>query len=471
MNKFKCFGLLVFLVMAAVCISGCNPNQVTEQHEAKAKDGYREMNGQEFIFRGSIISPDPRDYTAEEAAAAKRNSSTISLEQEAMMEACAAVEQNTNCKILRKNFDSGMSASSFAAAYAAGQADTDFFYHEIRFARDLYISGYIEPVHNLEDIDSTDYEKWGNRDKQMSTTYKGVLYGLPCVGSNYFPYPYYYYGILLCKNDVYASFGLDTTPQEMIEAHNWTFDKFSALLPQLYDNSGSEPVYALVHSGLPIFAVYANGGDKVVREKNKYIFGYTKPEAIRAMEWAKSVYNMSDCARESDGNSLKSFYKGNIVFFLTNGYRLFGDIASNTSDYSWLPFPYGPDAEYGSTFSVYSTAQDGVIAIMKGNHNQRVQDTGYIVNLLFDATPHFGKTGYQKYIYRNYFDDGDTDSFHVYLEQAKNVHYDYSLELGTVNDELLEKLSMAMKTSSSVANVMESVKDAVNQKLDEELND
>lgn len=53
---------------------------------------------------------------------------------------------------------------------------------------------------------------------------------------------------------------------------------------------------------------------------------------------------------------------------------------------------------------------------------------------------------------------------------GRNMHYDYSLELGSVNDEIISRISAAMKSSGSVSNVMESVKDAVNDKLDEELN-
>ena len=474
MRMGKCYVMLLFVILVCAVLSACTPGDGPEDDQQGAKEGFREMNGQEFIFRGSFINPDPRDYTDEEAAeAARAEVETVSLEQEAMMEACAVVEENTNCRIVRKQFDEGFTSSSFAAAYAAGQSPTDFFYGEIRFARELYVSGYIQPITDIEAIDNTDYEKWGNAEKQMATSYKGTLFGLPCVGSNYYPYPYYYYGILVCKNDVYESFGLDTTPQEMIENKKWTFSNFADLLPNLYDDSGTEndKVWAFAHSGLPMCAVYANGGNKVVKEKGEYVFGYTQPAALRALEWAKSIYGLTDCAKESDEKALSDFYDGKIVFLMTNGYRMFGDITYNTSNFSWLPFPYGPDVEYGSTCASYTTAQDGIISIMKGQDAQKVQDTGYIVNLLFDATPHFGKDGYQNYLYRSFFDSGDESSFEVYLDMGRNMHYDYSLELGSVNDEIISRISAAMKSSGSVSNVMESVKDAVNDKLDEELND
>src|SRR5699024_2792700 len=145
-------------------------------------------------------------------------------------------------------------------------------------------------ITDIEAIDNTDYEKWGNAEKQMATSYKGTLFGLPCVGSNYYPYQYYYYGILVCKNDVYESFGLDSTPKEMIENKKWSFSNFADLLPNLYDDSGTEndKVWAFAHSGLPMCAVYANGGNKVVKEKGEYVFGYTQPAALRALKWAKS---------------------------------------------------------------------------------------------------------------------------------------------------------------------------------------
>ena len=474
MNKKRIVWLVLVILSAFTFFSACQKNNVIDQgSEGHAADGFRDMEGKEFVFRGGVIPKNPRDYTDEEAAeAAKQETKTPSLEEEKMLEAVDTAEKNMNCKIIRRDLSG--SASEFAASYATGQSPTDFFYSEIRFARDLYIAGYIAPINDIEAIDPSNSEKWGNENKLMSTTYKGVLYGLPCVGSNYYPYPSLYYGILMCNMDTFNSFNYDVTPREMIENGQWTFSGFLDLLPNFYTPSESgdttNSYFSFVHSGLPICAVYANGGDIVVKKRNKYVFGYGEPNAIRALEWASRIYNTEGTAEGGD-IGLKQFANNQVTFYMTSGYRAFQEISQQVKNYIWLPFPYGPDVEYGSTYTSYTTYQDGIMAFMKDTDPQRVQDAGYVMNVLFDPTPHFGKEGYDRYLYRNFFNDGDTESFQIYKDLSANMHYNYQIEMG---DELFNRftdtLNTAMYSNSSIANSISTVESLINMKLDEEMN-
>ena len=246
------------------------------------------------------------------------------------------------------------------------------------------------------------------------------------------------------------------------------------MLPKVYTNDSTNKIWAFVHGDLPITAVYANGGDKVIKNsRGKYVFGYTQPNAIKALEWAKSIYAMSDIATTSgDEVGLQQFYDDRIVFMTTNGYRVFGDFTYYCDNYSWLPFPYGPDAEYGKTYTAYKTYKDSITFLLKNADPQRVQDAGYVFNELFEPTPYFGKEKYNQYLYRNYFNDGDEESFKVYVDQAAHMKYDYSLEItDSLNTELFSKISTAMSASGSVANVVSSMAETINAKLDKAMND
>ncbi len=472
----KCFFAVFAIVFTVFFVLSACSKQETELHiEGQAWDGYRDMEGQEFIFRNAIMPANPRDYTEEEAEEAKKNAATteISLEEEKMLEAVDLVEQKLNCKIIRKSLSTS-SASEFAASFAAGQSPTDFMYGEIVFAQDLYLAGYVVPIDEIEAIDKTNYEKWGNADRQMATTYKGVLYGFPTIGSDYYPYAHRYYGILLMNNDAYNSFNLDSTPQEMLENGEWTFSGFQELLPKVYTNDSTDKIWAFVHGDLPVLAVYANGGDLVVKNnRGDYVFGYSQPNALRALEWAKSIYSMTDIATTpTDDAGMDQFYEDRIVFMTTNGYRVFSDFTYNCDNFSWLPFPYGPDAEYGTTHTAYKTYRDSITFLLRNEDPQRVQDAGYVFNELFEPTPYFGKEKYNQYLFRNYFNDGDEASFKVYLDEAANMRYNYSLEItDELYTEVFGKISGAMSGSSSVANVIASVADAVNAQLDKTMND
>ena len=102
-----------------------------------------------------------------------------------------------------------------------------------------------------------------------------------------------------------------------------------------------------------------------------------------------------------------------------------------------------------------------------------VQYKGQSVSEKFFRSGGKGKArGTVAYLFRNYFNDGDEASFKVYLDEAANMRYNYSLEItDELYTEVFGKISGAMSGSSSVANVIASVADAVNAQLDKTMND
>jgi len=470
MKKGKFILFVILCILFFVLMSACAEVSV-ENNSGQAAEGYRDMNGQKFYFVGSVIPKNERDYTDEELKTLTGN--TLTLAQEAMMDHALVVEQNTNCMIVMEGLG-GNNSANFAAAYAAGEMKADFIHCEIQFARNLFISEVIAPISELEAIDPTDYEKWGNDEVLMSTTYQGELFGFPCIGSNYYPYPLIYYGTMLCKTSAFDSFGLDTTPREMIENGKWTFDGFADLLPQLTSGSTEDDskIYSFVHSNLPFCSVFANGGSVVTYERGEYVFGYTKKNAITALEWAKSIYRTDGCSEVGafSGADISGFIDDRVVFMLTNGNRVFNDVSNGTAGYIWLPFPYGPDVEYGSTVAGFSQGIDSVVSVMKNPDPQRTQDSAYVMNELFEPTEYFGKTGYDDYLFRYYFDDGDTASFNTYKTQGMQRHYIYFFELDKAWGSFTEYLGNSMTSSGSVINYMSAVEGAVNSALDKTMN-
>lgn len=71
----------------------------------------------------------------------------------------------------------------------------------------------------------------------------------------------------------------------------------------------------------------------------------------------------------------------------------------NVDDLLWLPFPYGPDVEYGSTTSACnSSTADCATFIFTQPDDDRLQRVGVIFNELFEPTEKYGKNGYNDYL-------------------------------------------------------------------------
>lgn len=118
---------------------------------------------------------------------------------------------------------------------------------------------------------------------------------MPVIGSRIIPYAQRFLCILMEKQSVYDSFGLDFTPRELDERGQWTFDTFTDVLEQTSSFEPGREIYGIGVTDVaywpmfPMAAVYANGGELVtVDAEGNYKFGLNSANALNALEWAKS---------------------------------------------------------------------------------------------------------------------------------------------------------------------------------------
>ena len=432
MYKFRIFLYCVVLFMVVSCFCCCSE----KKNEQGAYTTLTDLHEEEFYFIQSFIPMDERDKDLIKAD----NSDKVGVEtkeQEVMFEHCLQVERKYNCRIVRQPSLGHSSGAAFAAAYAAGEQPADMICGNSLLLRDLYKSGILIDLNTIQAIDTDDEEKWGIKEQRVCTTQNGQLYAIPMAGSRYMPITREYFAAFACNMDVYNQFRLDYTPREMIEQGKWTFNGFYDLLLDVYDVDPENKIYGLaLYNSIVTASVYANGGDFVVKERGRYVFGYTKPDAIKALEWAQKIYRTRGMIGEHT-----DFYAGKATFVLDTPNHL---IHTSLKNVAWLPFPYGPDVEYGTTCVSYFGSYGDCTAILKhaqdSAHDQR---TGIIFDALFEPTEFYGKDGYDKYMERNFFNS--EEDYLVYKNNLDNMHYDWSKEF--LRNDLLKDFSLACDTA------------------------
>lgn len=460
-NKF--FLLLLCFICAFVTLTACEtdkgPGTSTGENEG--------LKGEKFYFRGSFIAEDPRD-DPEADPSAHGNPYIDTTEGEAMFDKCLQIEKELNCKIVRFN-ETYTNTSEFAAAYATGQTPTDILCAPFTDLLDLYKTDMLVDLYSLSTLNAKDEEKWGSTQRKESSTYHGALYAFPVQGSMYYPFTDKYNGAFVYNVDLYKSYGAEMTPQEMIENKTWTFAGFQALLPKVMAPDLDRPKYGIsMINSLPTIAVYANGGDVIIKNnKGKYVFGYTTDNAVHALEWARTITLMDGAI--APNNFKTDFEKGNATFALIPANEA---INSSISTIGWLPFPYGPDVPYGTTYTSYFGYHETGVSILKHNNNpEREAVVGTIVNALFEPTDKYGKTGYDDYMSRHFFNT--KEDYEIYKEHGLNMHYDWSKEMikSSIITTFQEAVASAIASSGgSIKQQMEAIAESVNENVCKDMN-
>lgn len=453
------------LCMLAVCFSfllftACGQKNTTVDNTQQ--DGG--FNGEIFYFLGSFIPSDARDTDLITDEISSETVSVEGIEEEVMFAQCKKVEEDYNCRIVcQPGFGPYSTNAQFAAAYAAGTQQGDFISSDNSTLLDLYKSGLLVDLDTIEALNLEDTEKWGVYSLRSATTSRGVLYAIPMQGSRYMPIFKKYNGAFFYNSALYDTFGLDMTPKEMVEQGKWTFDDFYAVVTKTYDPNESSPIYGIaMYNSIVTATIYANGGDVIAKEKGKYVFGYTKENAITALEWARKLNKTTGLIGTFD-----DFEDEKAVFALAPSDR---GIESEIKTVSWVPFPYGPNVEQGSTYVSYFGYSEGATAILKHEDDpENDQRTGVIFNALFEPTEKWGKDGYDRYIERNFFNS--SEDYAAYKAGSDHMHYNWSKEFGASG--ILQSLSAScdamLVSSSAILPYLSAYSEAVEQIANEEL--
>ncbi|MDF2685005.1 MAG: sugar transporter substrate-binding protein [Clostridia bacterium] len=463
----KKISLLLLICLMAGIFTACNDSITEEKLDAEGNAvvdaEYRDFGGQEFIH--SAPGAGWEMFWPEEAVSAKNDR---------IRAKSKAVQEALNC-VFTEEALGGDNSDYYQKLIAAGD------YH-INFASErgvpncifsMYKAGLIEYLDDIEAIDFNNTEVWGTPEKRMPFTYENKVWAYSGGGNEGGTY-----GRLLYNNDLIKEFGVES-PQSLYEQKKWTFDTFKELLPLVTDTTPERRIYGLslypINHMLELTAIFANGGNVVKKDSSgKAYFGLLDNEALDAMEWVKEIKANKDSVRQDVWKPTLFGSKGS-TFFLT---MVFVGIESDPEDdimypqnhlddFAWIPFPSGPDAEYGKYTGTYESDFGGTV-ILIGNDKQ---DEGYVLNefLSYIMKDEEGNIVNEEASFkRNFFHS--EESYDNYKKGSINFSYDYYPQLKDSYRNLIASLIKISSGRATPVEALEAIKDSMNAEIDININ-
>ena len=351
---------------------------------------------------------------------------------------------------------------------------------------DLYNSDIILDVNSILDYSELYSGKYGTEAQLQASTLRRTT------GDEVFAFQAAYWGIPTPKfsnagyfnPDMVSVFNLEN-PYELIETNDWTWDKFEAMCiacasDGLDPSTEDDDTYGVAENpdhGYVTRAAFASNNVDVVtfnEETGLYEFNLDTPKSKETIEWIKELYDKGglkiisgETGNSSIGNVVNNFIEGRAFFLVEHTYHGTTDRESLAYkadfDFSWIPFPMGPNAtsySYGASVS----GADRYFALPSVSADEEMLTI--VIPELFSQFD-----GLSEYEWRDYFSIGmffsnESQSWFFHMFDNITNNYDYILSFFT-DTAYLPKIITGEKTMSQV---LESYKNVGQKELNEDLN-
>lgn len=328
------------------------------------------------------------------------------------------LEKECNCN-LEDDWNGWGHSGNYMSAVMSGQLK----YH-LTVQLD-YPSGIEEMVRGdlvvpLDDYDFFDFSNeklYGDAVAKLPVSFDGKIYA---VRGDIKPRS----GFLVYNKPLADDFGV-ADPQELYEKREWTFQTFQEMLPSVTDDS--DPAFRIFglsqysEDMLGFTAVFANGGGVLKPENGKMRYALTDSDAVEALTWANEL-----CRVNSLG-SADRFEQGQSTFYLTQSWHVAYAMKSDAiGEIDYIPFPFGPSAEYGVTKAAYYGPSGGTL-IFTGEYTE---ESAAVLGryIAFDDYPEDLQIDENYDRVNNYYND---KSYENYLFSASGGCYNYAAQLGS----------------------------------------
>lgn len=314
----------------------------------------------------------------------------------------------------------------YITAIGSGLKPVDIFYRGgDNSLWDLADAGVLIPITNFPDyIDLNDEDKYGT---------PGVLEAAMINGVPYAVQPTYWPGLqgvecffLTYNADKFQSLGL-TPLHEYFENETWTWDTFKSfcdLAIPLLSSENSEYVFSARDMYLLNMMFYANGFDYVDIVNGEPRLNLYADSAVHAIEFFQELLRYGNMVEHcSDHHDYSSFIEERSLTKLAMAKALtVGNIAYNANfTYNIMPFPCGPDVEYGSWGQTVTRINGLAIPITV----ESPDISAHIISELCEPFEEFGgsREGILDYYKQNVFlSELDVE---IFFDVEKYVRFDY----------------------------------------------
>lgn len=339
-NTFKKFFSTILCSLLSVSVLTACGNSVTLMEFVKDSSDSQTLDGYEFKLADKISAEN-------ETVFAYRLNTDLG---DMVLQRFADVEEQLDCTINRQLISSDVEV--IASQIIADSFKYDAFYGDHNDIQDLAQSRVVVPVSDYIDIvDILDYNKYGTPSVQECNSYNGEIIAIS-------PQSWLYMqptalDILIFNMDYVDRYG-KTNPREYIENKTWNWDALETVVSDCYVNEGDITIYSLVCRELDLLKLLILGNGVSFTYKDDFgnimsDFGASAMmDAIDFYDHLTSEYENNLTMEDNWDYLLDSFVEQqNSMVCLTSAHQLYEEISYGVEDYAVMPFPTGPDGEYG----------------------------------------------------------------------------------------------------------------------------
>lgn len=420
MRKSAIIFLLVCFTFCNLC-SCLNNQELSDNENNISEEPKRDLEGFEMIWtQTGDATTSPFGYLENSVfadSALKRKLDT---------------ETELNCKITLIGVDYFQMASQLLAASLVGDVYSDIVVTSDEVTKDMMKSDLLLPLDEVASIiDLQDSKKWGTPGMLETVMLDSRIYGVrPSLWPERFPD--FYTPIIF--NQKLTSLGGHNDPREYVEKGSWTRSKFIELIQDCTQRDESNYIYGMSVNSQFMFemAIRANNGRIVKKEGDVYVNATGDPESIEAMQWViDTVKENTDCFVNKAVQAtwtvyLDPFLAEQAAMLMYPTWGLFGNVGMKIDNWGLLPFPNGPNREYGDWTAFYE-GNGNFISIT--NTSNDIENTAYILNEMcrpLDEYPTYEDL--MSFYERNLFHDHR--DFELFFHMGENCRYNYWKEGG-----------------------------------------
>lgn len=437
MKKIVLLSLAILLIFATAC-GAAEQNEIVPEYEVSG-------DGEGYDFGGATFRVIGWGDTSFFPIMGETDTGDKQLARYAALRS----ECNCNFEALLNYCSDAYSASVFIRNYSAGMPLPDLIYREAQCMYDMYKMNFLASLDSISTIDSRDYEKYGPLYMRAQSMFDGTPYGFIAYQWNDSPA---LHGMVQFNNQLIAKFGM-TSPYELLENGEWTFDNFKKELELGTKTEGDNSYVGMMvetaghmHIDMVQCACFANGAQMIIEQNGKNVFGFNSPQAVYALEYCASLYK--------DGvlkiGNTNNFINEECVYMFS---RYVDPAANYLEDFGYLNFPYGPSSN-GRT-SAY-VAYDIIEYVCKMTDNE-IEDIGRVIDFLYEPLDDQG--GWKEKLRLYYHHEEDIAAV---LDGVENANYNYEVQLEGLYDTYRDAAEKAFYGYSTANEAMASVTEAIN---------
>ena len=439
----RIFASILLSAMILAMFSACSGTEVTLLNFLPDGDFTMDLNNK-VVTIGTELNSDSDDEpdTIFEHAA----NTTM---YDAILNRLDSLEKKYNCQIefLDCGYGNQMIANMMPLA-STGDPEIDIIFgHNSNMLGHFAVDGILYPLDQLKEyINYEDSEKFGSAGLLEAAMVNGVPHAVQPVQWAGFTNSFAFY--ITWNRALFSEFGLPDL-HEYYENGTWTFDSYENLF-SAYEAVADEDIdLSYIQRGFFTYAsMLANGVKFCANDGTQFYSDFNSDKSYKAIDWSLNLYNRyEDVIFFHDyAYGYEDYCEGKVMMMPANTKTITQSVPYYADfEFGVMPFPCGPDAEYGEWANFVESLRGFAISTF----SDVPEAAATIINDLCEPFSEISNESGLKDYYREqvFFTDLDTE---IFLEVGKHVRHLY-----TAHGMAIYDFMTSIKGAQSVAQLIQ----------------